>query len=305
MSTRKIYFITLFSFFLNFFSYASFAALNPIDDWQFYFKRGVIQFNNNMTHESIDSFELSLSMNRKNFRTLNYLGKLYLKKNDRDRALEYFLESIKLKKNQPDIHHEAARIYRYFTDYKRALHHYEASIIKEKNTPQREAEYSILLRISGNTKKSVELLKKIRTTNIEKSRRLLNESREKKYITSPERISILKKAIETNPAHMELYTELSGVYRARRDYNAAVKILEIGKSIDPAYRLFYIHLGNLYFNRKISGNTRAWFLKLSEKNLRKAVELDRSDTETLIQLTRLLRFQGRIAEAEEIEKKIQ
>ncbi len=302
MSIIKIIFAALFLIFLNFFSYAS---LNPINDWSFYFKRGVKQYDAHMMNEAIDSFKLSLSMNPLNYPALNYLGRLHLKKNYRENALEYFLKSVYIKKDQPEINFNIGHIYRYFLDYEKALKYLAySSSDGEYGTRSRILMSQILFR-TGKQKEAQVIIKQIREEKLPHSIPLLKKSGSRELTAYPlQRLKLLRSAIEINPAHEKLYIESATIYRSIGKYADAAVILEEGKSVDPEQKEFYIHLGNLYFNRTFPDIKRVRALELSIKNFREALRLDPSDDETRTDLVRVLRFCGKNEEADREKKKI-
>ncbi len=304
MSIIKNKFIFIFLIIFHFFFNEEETLSKEMEDWLFYYRRGVIQFQNNMNQWAIHSLKLSLKLKPKKIETLNYLGILHTKEKKRDIALKYFLKSVKLNNNQPKIHLEIGKLYEFLLQDEKALKHYKEAYKDDKPNSNSATALSRLLRATGKINQAKALLLKTRNTNLKRSNRLLQVSRTRDTAGKKGKIALLKEAIKINPAHMELYTELSGIYRGRKEYDKAVKILEKGKKIDPDYRPFYVQLGNLYFYRKLRGNTRVYFLNLSERNLREAVKMKPSDEETISTLVALLKFMGRRAEAEALEKTV-
>ena len=125
----------------------------------------------------------------------------------------------------------------------------------------------------------------------------LPESRHK------EKESLLGEALKINPAHIEAYMALAEIKRETGDYTEAVKILEKLKTVKPDYVPAYMYLGNIYFTRKLPGNTREYFLNLALLNYTRAMELDPGNSEAYFNLASLYRHIGNKEKADEMEKK--
>jgi len=247
--------------------------------WQYYYKKGMLQYRAEMLDYSILNLEKATDRNNKLFNAFNAMAKIYFIKNKKIKAIDYYLKSLKINNSQPDIHTSLGELYEFYLEMEKAYSHYiKATSLNPEH-------------IKANFNLVRYYIKKDETG---KAERLFQKSYEqgkplaKKYFTSAkkhdqnrnfERAELsYKKAIEKCPAMKEAYIGLFNVYRKQKKYILAADILEKLKFRKPNFRKIYIYLGHIYFTKKFPGK-RIFYLKRAIKNLKYAVKLKPDDTE--------------------------
>jgi len=303
MSIIKKFFILLFLCPLLFVCDDANAYYAPKEKADYYFKRGEIQFNAGMYDYAYESMMLALKADPKTFKAANILGKIFLARKDFYNARLYLDRSLSIEDNQPDIHNLAGEIKEFLSIYNDAHNHYIKAAEQDPENLTALINLSRSLRRKGDNTGADRYFTDAYNQGIKKSLPLVNKAAALSENMHQEKESLLTEAVKINPAHIEAYMALAEIKRERGDYPGSVKILEKLKTVKPDYVPAYIYLGNIYFTRKLPGNTREYFINLALLNYTKAMELDPGQSETWFHLASLYRHIGNKVKADEMEKK--
>ena len=296
-------------FILIFFSAAISASAETRPDYApresaaFYLKRGELQFDAAMYDYAYESMILSLKADPRNYGAANILGRLFLLQKDYHNAGLYFDMSLSIEDNQPEIHNAAGELKEYVSSFESAHNHYLKAATQNPEYTEALINLSRSFFRKGEKEDAEKFFRSAYNSSIGKSLPLYREAEALPDSRHKEKESLLKEAIKINPAHLEAYMALATIMRLQNNYGSAVEILEKLKSVKPDYTPAYLHLGNIYFTKRLPGNTREYFLNLAIANYTKAVELDPQNSETYFHLSSLYRHMGNRGKAAEMEQK--
>ena len=118
-----------------------------------------------------------------------------------------------------------------------------------------------------------------------------------------------KKAIQQDPKSPSLYIELANAYLRNRQLNNAIREAENAVRIDPESLEAHRLLGSIYYNivrNEDSGRapTSSEYLKKAIQEYEKICSLDSSDTNSLVVLSLLYRYDGQGDKAVETAKRL-
>lgn len=125
MSTSKIIFLSLSIFFHS--ESAQDTSLLK-ESWDFYYRRGMLQYNAEMYDFSIGSLQKALRKKPDLYQAANTLAKIYQMQNKQRDALLAFERSLKIKERQPEVLCEAALQHEFFAQYETAFRYLKKSI---------------------------------------------------------------------------------------------------------------------------------------------------------------------------------
>ena len=302
MSIIKKFFIPLFFISALFTPSDSISYYAPKENAEFYINRGNIQFNAKMYNYAYESMMLALKADPEAFPAANILGKIFLMKSDYYSARIYFERSLSIEDNQPDIHNLAGEIKEFLSLYNDAHNHYLKAANQDPENLKALVNLSRSFRRKEDNENADKYFADAYNQGIKKSAPLMNKAQELPQSKYKEKEELLNKAIEINPAHVEAYMAIVEIKRQNNDYPGAIKFLEKLKTIKPDHTRAYLYLGNIYFTKKLPGNTREYFLNLALLNYTKAKDLDPENSETYFHLASLYRHMGEKEKAAEMEK---
>jgi tetratricopeptide (TPR) repeat protein len=271
--------------------------------WDYYLKQGILQFNAGMYNYSIDNFQKTLEGNPECYEALNYMGKLFLLKNEYKKALESFEKSLEINKSQEEILIESGKLHDLFLNKDAALSRFKSAV--EINNQNAEAHLNLVrhyYRLNDKEKSLYHLKESAdisRRTNITCSIESQPYIKSKKYDYA---IAMYLKDINKNPGNINIRYELHELYRKKKDFIKAAEILEQIIYLIPFEEKAYIYLGHIYFDEKISGN-RKYHLERSIKFFKKALELNPDNADIYINLSMIYRLLKNDVMAEEMSKK--
>ncbi|HEU0005753.1 MAG TPA: tetratricopeptide repeat protein [Terriglobia bacterium] len=118
-----------------------------------------------------------------------------------------------------------------------------------------------------------------------------------------------KKAIQQDPQSSNLYIELANAYLRNRQLNNAIREAENAVRVDPESLEAHRLLGSIYYNivrNEDSGRapTSSEYLKKAIQEYEKICSLDSSDTNSLVVLSLLYRYDGQGDKAVETAKRL-
>ncbi len=306
LSIIKIVFPVLFIFFI-------FSDKNYPQDknsnstlqqsWDYYLKQGTLQYHAGMLNYSIDNFTKALEGNPDSYTACNYLGKIYILKNNFKKSLEYFEKSIEINPKQEDIQIEAGKLQDFFSNKDAAFTRFKSAA--EINNDNAEAHINLVrhyYRLNDKEKslyhlnQSAEISKK---TNITCSIESQPFIKSKKYDFA---IAMYLKDINKNQGNILIRYELHELYRNKKDYFKAAEILEQIIYLIPFEEKAYIYLGHIYYDMKIPGN-RKYLIEKSIKYFQKALELNPNNSDIYMTLSMIYRSLKNDIKADEMAKK--
>ncbi len=96
----------------------------PRHSWEFYYEKGLIQYRAGMYTDSMLNMELCLDANPRCYKAANILAGIYLKKQMKLKAKDYYETSLHIKDDQADIHCELGVLYEFFIQRDLAFKHF-------------------------------------------------------------------------------------------------------------------------------------------------------------------------------------
>ena len=272
-----------------------------VPGWKYFYEKGRLQYSASMYDYALFSMRRALEENPRLYQAANTLGEIFMRRNNRLEALDQYSASLAIKEDQPEIHYIAGELCEFFIDYDRAFAHFRRAVeidpghikanmalvrfyIGRKDPASAERHFSISK--SSAVKKSAgtmaEAAKAARDGKMKKAMRLYD------------------RVLSEYPSVIEAYLRLYETARETKNYARAVESMEKLKFVKPDYRQAYVNLGHIYFDERLPGK-RKLNIDRAVRNFTKALEMDPSDTETAMNLSRIFRYTGRIDEAARYE----
>ncbi len=294
MSTQ---FILIFSFYFS--NSLSGAELTVLQ------KKGIIQYENEMTEYALESFERAIADNPEDHISARYLGEIWYKKKQYRRALGYYERSLKYYEQQDAVHTRAGEIYDYVARYDKALFHFQrAAELNPENILARIG-MARIESLRNNVEKSESLFREAYNIASKQSTPLFEaarSARKDKKLRLAEFYCL--RVIEVNPAHTEAYFEISSIYRSEGKNAAAIAKLEQLKYYQPHLEATYHHIAHIYYaNRVLS--TRKLDYDAAITNISKAIELNPENLRNWELLDDLYRLIGDDINQAKTRKKIE
>jgi tetratricopeptide (TPR) repeat protein len=281
------------------------SALLAGDD-DFFYRRGVVEYENRMYRFAIEDMERVLAINPGHYRAANVLGDIYRGKKLMKKALDYYRMSIGANPSQPAIHYRIGTLYDFFYDGRASVHHYLKAVELD---PSHGRAHLKLVRHYLLEKKD----RAAADRHFSESYRLGREKGDaflalakKEYDLGrePAALAMYRKAIAKNPADLETYFRVSEIYRRGKDYRKAVRYLEKVKHIRPDSERAHVMLGNLYYTTPLSQN-RKFLIGMAITNLDAALSLNPENRDALLLLSEIHRKLGNIDRADTLLKKFE
>jgi len=269
-------------------------------DWTYNLERGKTQYNAQMYTDAEDNLKMALKKNNKCFEAANILANIFLNKNDIFSAEEYFLISLEIDDNQPDIHIAIGEIDEFFLRNDSAISRYQKSLSMNSNNPKALIALARVLYRQGKNTEAENYFNLCYNAGIGESENIYKNA-EIIRREDPLKASIeFKKAIEKNPAHIAAYIGLADSYRQLKLYDDAAAILETLKKNKPDDPRPYIYLGSIYFNNKPDTKRRKYFINLSIANYEKAIKLDPENADLYFHLANIYKQTKNMERANEL-----
>jgi tetratricopeptide (TPR) repeat protein len=270
MSIQKFFAIFFFTVTIAYSNSEMYAE----DDASFYYRKAVIQYRNQMYNYAVENLELALSSDPKHFEAANLLAKIYLKHyNDRVRALQYFIESLTINDNQPDIHLEAGKLYYFFSEYSKAIDHLQRSIAQKNNV---YAHYYLVLiyNVQKNYKSAMYHITLCNEITLQQTQPELEKAQAaQKDNNTSGTIAHYRKVLAINPVSREAYLGLTHCYRIQKKIDSAIQILEDCKKVYPTDTDVLLTLAHVYFEFK-HPKRRDYFIKQAINLSKTAIAID-------------------------------
>ncbi len=222
---------------------------------------GIIYFNyKENDDESIKYFNKTMELNPSDPDNYYYAGLAFLRKNDLEKALSMFLESLKKGiKDTTDVNFRIGLIYYKKGIYGEAQKHFE-NVIKEKSDHIEALEQlGLIYHKRENSKETIRVFKKVVRIKPDDFNAYyllgLNYFKEKQY---EKMIEAYKKAITINPDFADAHYNLGMAYYYRNMYEDAIEELEKAKKLnpdDPATYSFLAQVKTTAFEYHLSKGT--------------------------------------------------
>jgi len=302
MSIKKNIMPILF-FSILFFTELHGTDIHPPDDWSFFYKRGVKQFHAKMYNDSHDSLVKALKRNPLSYESANYLAEIFLIQKNRHKAMEHYELSLGINDSQPVIHNRLGELLEYFGNHDDAYTHFKKGYELDSGNLHVMLNFSRYLRRRGEKSEADRLFKLCYDSGIKEGKPLLEKGRSIQKLRPMEAESLFFKAIEVSPAYREAFHALGDLYRQEKEYKKAATIIEKLKITNTDYAPAYFYLGNIYYNNRLRGNTRKYWIELAIRNIEEGLRLDPENEDNLFHLAEIYRHIGNRERAAELEQR--
>ncbi|MCL2155541.1 MAG: tetratricopeptide repeat protein [Leptospirales bacterium] len=282
MSIKNLIKILIYILILSFLKINIYSK--DVYDWTYNLEKGRKQYNTNMYDDAADNLKIALKKNNQCFEAANILAYIFLIKKDIFSAEEYFLISLKINDNQPDIHMSMGEIDEFFLRNDSAITHYKKSLSINSDNPKALIGLARVHYRKGDNVEAEKYFNQCYNAGIADSENIYNAAEKIKRENPLDASHEFKRAIEINPAHIAAYIGLADSYRSLSLYDDAAAIMETLKKNKPDNPISYIYLGNIYFNNKPDMKRRKYFINLSISNYEKAIKLDPENVDLYFQL---------------------
>jgi len=299
----KNFFVPLLFFCILFLHEIYGADIHPPDDWSFFHERGVRQYNAKMYKDSHDSMMKALRLNPRSYESANILAEIYLLEKNRHRAIEYYEMSLRINDEQPAVHNRFGELLEFFGKHDDAYKHFRRGYELDSGNLNVTLNYSRYLRRHGEKGEADRLFTLCYDSGLEAGRPLLEKGKSIQKLRPMETESLFLKAIEVSPAYREAFVALGDLYRQERSYEKAAAIIEKLKITNTDYAPAYFYLGNIYYNNRLRGNTRKYWLNLAIKNIEDGLKLDPENEDNLFHLAEIYRHIGERDKADDLEQR--
>jgi len=302
MSIKKIFVPLLF--FCIFFSQESYSAdIHPPDDWRFFHERGMRQYNAGMYKDSHDSMMKALRRNPRSYESANILAEIFLLEKNRHRAIEYYEMSLNINNEQPSAHNRLGELLEFFGKHDDAYNHFKRGYELDSGNLDVTLNYSRYLRRRRENNEADRLFNLCYNSGLETGRPLVERGKSIQKLRPMEAESLFLKAIEVSPAYREAFLSLADLYRQEKEYEKAASNIEKLKLTNTDFAPAYFYLGNIYYNNRLRGNTRKYWITMAIKNIEEGLKLDPENEDNLFHLAEIYRHIGERDKAVELEKR--
>lgn len=280
-------------------------------NWQYYHAKGVVEYKAGMYDFALDNLERSLELNPADYEAANIRAEIYILKNKKEDAIDYFNRSLNINIKQPDILCKTGILLEFYLQYEKAFNNYlkaveadPAHINGHLNLIRMYARKNDLVNAERHFKICYELGK-----NEGDKYYLLASAAEAANPADAEKL--YKTAIEKNPAMIEAYFKLADIYRRFNDTDSAVSYIKKITEISPYNDRAYIHLGHLYMIKAFTGiprktitvKQRKFFLDKARVNFEEAIRLKPANIEFYSDIADIYSYLGDEIRAIEFRQK--
>ena len=273
---------------------------------EFFYRRGLVQYENRMYRFATEDMERALSVNPGHFGAANVLGEIYRKQKLMKKSLDYYNISIGANPSQPEIHYRLGTLYDFFYDSTSSTHHYTKAV--ELDPAHGKAHLKLVRHFIIEKKdraaadrhfyESYRLGKKEGDPVLAEAKKEYDRGRES------EALKLYRKAIARNPADLDTYFLISGIFRRGKDYRKAVRIIEKVKHIRPDSEKALVMLGNLYYTTPLSQNKK-FLIGMAVTNLEMALELNPRNRDALLLLAEIHQKTGNDVKAAKLFRELE
>ncbi len=260
--------------------------------WEYFFKRGMNEYKAELYEDACDSMKKALARKPELYEAANIIADIRFIQGDRYEAIDYYTISLSINDSQPLTHNKLGELLEYYIKYNEALEHYTRGHELDPGNTRILINLSRVNRKLGNTAVAEKWFAECRDRGMAESADLVMHAGRIKSVDTSGAIRLYLEAIRVNPAHSEAYMGLADCYRQTGENEKAAAILEDLKIINPGYAPLYIYLGSIYFNDRLKGNTRKYYINLAIKNLEEAIRLQPDNADLYLELSRIMEMLG-------------
>ncbi len=267
--------------------------------WEYYLRKGRIQYDAEMYEFALFSLQKALEQNPKLWEAANILADIHRVKNEKQKELEYLEASVSINENQPDIHNRLGDLYEYYLRLERAFDHFSRAVAADPDHVKGNMNLVRLYIRKGMADKAEEHMGISLKAGKKTGGPLFREARAAEQAGEVKRAEKLyREILEISPAMTDPYFRLYAIYYTDNNFTAAARVMERLAFLRPDFERAYIYLGDVYFTGRFPG-TREYYLERSVKCLKKALELNPDNYDTLYRLYRVYDAMGDDIKAKE------
>jgi tetratricopeptide (TPR) repeat protein len=266
--------------------------------WEYYYSKGLSQFKAGMYDYSFENLRNTITVNPEHYEAVNLMARICALKNERDRALDLYEKSLRIKSDQPGTLYEAALLHEVFTGEEKAIRYLTRSLELD---PGDARSYAHLVRFqirAKNREKAAEYFRISNELGAKKAAPLYEKAKgcfsKGKY---DEAEKLYLEAMAASPLMLDACYELTDLYRFRKQDTRAVDLLEKLAAMKPDEHRPRVILANIYFTKKLPGRTRKFCLDRALLHINAALTLQPFDSESLRLLGDIHGFMGHDLEA--------
>lgn len=245
----------------------------------------------------------ALRRNPQSYESANILAEIFLLDKNRHRAIDYYEMSLKIKDEQPSAHNRLGELLEFFGKHDDAYNHFKRGYELDSNSLNVTLNYSRYLRRRGEKSEADRLFNICYNSGLEAGSPLVERGKSIQKLRPMEAESLFLKAIEMSPAYREAFVALAVLYRQEKEYEKSASIIEKLKLTNTDYAPSYFYLGNIYYNNRLKGNTRKYWINLAIKNIEEGLKLDPENEDNLFHLAEIYRHIGERDKAAELENR--
>jgi tetratricopeptide (TPR) repeat protein len=247
---------------------------------------------------SFENMRNTITVNPEHYEAVNLMARICALKNERERALDLYEKSLRIKGDQPRTLYEAALLHEIFTGEEKAILYLTRSLQLDPGDARSHAHLVRFYIRAKNTEKAAEYFRISNEMGAPKAAPLQKKAREffsaGKY---EEAEKLYLEAVAESPLNLEACYELADLYRFRKQDIKAVEILEKLVTMKPDEHRPRFILASIYFTKKLPGRARKFCLDRAILHLNAALTLQPFDGESLRLLGDIHAFMGRDVEA--------
>ena len=271
--------------------------------WEYYYEKARVQYRGEMLDYALHSLERCLELNPRCSQAANLMAVVYIRKNMKDRAIEYYRLSLGIDDGQADVHYSLGELYEFFAERELAFRHYARAVVIEPDHIRANCSLVRMYFAKNDPLSARRCFDKSYRLGKAASGALLSQAEEADRSGDTERAAALYgQVIEGAPAMTEAYLGLYEAHRRKNDYMKAAAVLERLAFVRPDYEKAYLLLGYVYFTQKLPGR-RAYFLDRAIRCYSKALELNPDNYEACYSIAEIYGFIGRDLDARAWEEK--
>lgn len=271
--------------------------------WEYYYRKGTLQFEGGRYQSAMENLDRALDINPSLYDASNKIALILITWNKKRQALDYLDRSLAIKPDQADINVTAGEIRDFFGYHERAFEHYSNAVRIDPsnvNAHFRLVRYYVERKDTANADRHFAAAYAI---GREDGERLLAEAiEEERKNNTAGAVALYKRAIEKNPAFLEAYFHLAELHRRVGRPDEAIPVLEEVKKIRPDNEKAHVYLGHLYYARR-HGSRRKYILTQAVRNFERALQINPSNTDTLLGLSEVYRHMGDRDRADELRER--
>ncbi|HOO73431.1 MAG TPA: tetratricopeptide repeat protein [Spirochaetota bacterium] len=261
--------------------------------WNYYYEKAKTQAGLEIYDEAIFNARKAFLLKPDLYQAAELLGDIYVIKNKRMTAQEYYQKSLKIKEDQPDLHCKAGELYEFHAEKDLALKHFKRAVELDPSHVRANNDLVRFYFSQGKRDLAEQHFRVSYNAGITAASPYLKKARQQEKIGNRTgAIAHYEKAIEAGPATLEAYIGIYENNRILSRFGEAIDALKRLLFVKPDHVRAHIWLGHLYFNHPVPGRSRKYCIDQAVRHLEKARELDPADPQPCYILSDLYRVTG-------------